>query len=131
MFKQVHHIGFAVNDLANTMKKVENYYHLPKGEVINIKEREMDAVLYEIGETRIEYLCPTTSNSSLKKYIDKNGEGIHHIAYLVDNIEDSKKILPEGSLESVRKSDVGNWLIADFKSEYNILGIKSQIIQKG
>ncbi len=130
MFKQVHHLGFSVFNLENVMNKVEEYYKLKRGEIIDIEEREMKAVLYKIGETRIEYLAPTSKSSPLTKFLEINGEGLHHIAYLVDSIDKAKRMLPEGSLEPTRESNVGNWIIADFKPEYDLLGIKSQIIEE-
>jgi len=130
MFKQIHHIAFAVYDLEGVVKKLEKEYNLIREKRVMIKDRDMEAILYKTGKTRLEFLSPISEESPLNKYLENNKEGFHHIAYLVDDINEAKKQLPEGSLEPIRKSSVGNWLIADLEDDYSLLNITSQLIQE-
>jgi len=129
MFKQIHHIAFAVYNLDMLIDLMKNVYDMKPESRIEIGGRQMEAVLFKTGESYLEYLAPLSDESPLYEYLQKNGEGFHHIAYLVEDIEDSKKILPPDAIIRERKSDVGNWLIADLNSKY-ALGLTSQIIQK-
>lgn len=129
MLKQFHHIGFAVRDLDRIIDLMEKTYGLKACKRINIEDRQMEAVLYKIGDAYLEYLAPTSENSSLYGFINKNGEGIHHIACLVDSINNARDVLPEGALLESRRSDVGSWTIADFDKEFDS-GFITQIIEK-
>ena len=128
MLKQVHHVGFAVWNLEKIINLMEEYYQLKVSKRIEIKDRQMEAVLFQTGSEILEYLAPTSENSSLNKFLIKNGEGFHHIAYLVDSIQETRDYLPHGSLLESRKSDVGDWMIADFKNS-NDSGFVNQIIE--
>ncbi|PKM86706.1 MAG: hypothetical protein CVU87_11290 [Firmicutes bacterium HGW-Firmicutes-12] len=129
MFKQVHHIGFAVYDLEKAIDLMRKVYNIEPERRIVMSDREMEAVLFKTGETYIEYLAPLSQTSSLTTYLQEKGEGFHHIAYLVDNIENAKKSMPTDAVIRERKSSVGDWEIADIDTKY-ALGITSQIIQK-
>jgi methylmalonyl-CoA/ethylmalonyl-CoA epimerase len=129
MLKQFHHIGFVVRDLNRIIDLMEKTYGLKVDRRISIKDRQMEAVLYKLGDAYLEYLAPTSEGSPLQSFIDKNGEGFHHIACLVDSITKARDVLPEGVLLESRRSDVGSWTIADFDKEFDSVFI-TQIIEK-
>ena len=128
MLHKIHHIAFAVYDLEKTIEDFKIYGLKPSKEII-IKNREMKAVLFKVGETWLEYLAPISKNSPLSDFLQKKGEGFHHIAYQVNKIKDVMDTLPDDALRSTRKSDVGDWLIADIDSKYT-KGLKMQIIEE-
>lgn len=129
MFKQVHHIGFAVNNLKKVVDMMFDVYKIEPESRTEISERQMEAVLFKVGETYIEYLAPLSNESPLAAHLCENGEGFHHIAYLVEDIEAAIKTLPIDAILKKRKSSVGDWKIADIDSKYSF-GLISQIIQK-
>ncbi|MGI6697047.1 MAG: hypothetical protein GX918_03140 [Clostridiales bacterium] len=129
MLKQFHHIGFAVRDLDRIISLMENTYGLKACRRINIKDRQMEAVLYRIGDAYLEYLAPTSEDSPLHGFINKKGEGFHHIACLVDSINETRDVLPKGALLESRRSDVGSWTIADFDKKFDS-GFINQVIEK-
>jgi len=128
MLHKIHHIAFAVYDLERIIEDFKIYGRKPSKEII-IKDRKMKAVLFKVGETWLEYLAPISKKSPLSDFLQKKGEGFHHIAYLVDEIKDVMDTLPEGALRSSRKSDVGDWSIADIEPKYS-MGLKMQIIEE-
>ena len=128
MLHKIHHIAFAVYDLEKTIEDFKIYGLKPSKEII-IKDREMKAVLFKVGETWLEYLAPISKNSPLSDFLQKKGEGFHHIAYQVNKIKDVMDTLPDGALRSTRKSDVGDWSIADIDPKY-CMGLKMQIIEE-
>ena len=85
--KKIEHIGIAVKNLNNAnflFKKlfgVDNY----KEEVV--ESEGVSTSFYMIGETKVELLEATSESSPINKFINKRGEGIHHIAFEVENIE--------------------------------------------
>ena len=56
----------------------------------NIKEQQVDVAMFNVGGSRVELLQGTTMDSTISKFVDKYGEGIHHICFEVDDLEESK-----------------------------------------
>jgi len=87
MIKKIEHIGIAVknikesNDLFKKLFGKENY------KIEEVKSEGVSTSFFMLGETKIELLEATNPDSAIAKFIEKKGEGIHHIAYEVDNIE--------------------------------------------
>ncbi len=84
---KIDHIGIAVknlNDSVNTFKKI-----LPgiEPEFEEISDQKVKVAIFHIGDSRVELLEATSTDSPINKFIEKKGEGIHHIALGVDNIE--------------------------------------------
>jgi methylmalonyl-CoA/ethylmalonyl-CoA epimerase len=129
MFKQVHHIGFAVYDLEKVIDLMKKVYNVEPERRIVMSDRQMEAILFKTGETYLEYLAPLSEESTLTAYLQEKGEGFHHIAYLVESIDNAKKIMPTDAVIRERESNVGDWKIADIDTKY-AFGITSQIIQK-
>ena len=93
--KKIEHIGIAVKDLdeANkTYQKLFGYTHYKTEEV---ESEGVRTSFFTCGESKIELLEGTNPDSPISKYIEKKGEGIHHIAYAVDDIEKEMRRLAE------------------------------------
>ena len=129
MLKKVHHIAFAVYDLEKIMKVLKEMYGAIPYRTIFLKNRKMKAVLFKIGETWLEYLAPISNDSPLNVFLKKKGEGFHHIAYQVASIKEASTKLPKGALLPARKSNIGEWMIADINLKYG-LGMNAQLIEE-
>ncbi|KZZ86200.1 MULTISPECIES: methylmalonyl-CoA epimerase [Bacillaceae] len=86
MIKKVDHIGIAVTSIQNSLP----FYEATLGMKL-IGEEEVPSQLVKVafldaGNQKIELLEPTSSDSPVAKFIEKRGEGIHHVAYKVENI---------------------------------------------
>jgi len=87
MITQIDHIGIAVSGLE---QQVPFYRDILRFEFIGIEDipdQKVRTAIFRIGETRIELLEPTSPESPIAKFIEKRGEGLHHIAYRSDGIE--------------------------------------------
>lgn len=97
MFKvtRVDHIGIAVKDLAQAKKFYEEVLGLksPGDEVV--EEQKVKVCFFPIGDSELELLESTAPDGPIAKYIEKNGEGIQHVALRVDNIENALADLQE------------------------------------
>jgi methylmalonyl-CoA/ethylmalonyl-CoA epimerase len=107
MFQKIEHIGIAVKNLdsANEMFKA-----LADAELLKVEEVESEGVktsFFRVGDTKIEFLEATNPDSAIAKFIEKNGEGIHHIAF---EVEDAGK-------EIQRLKSAGFQLIHDVPKE--------------
>jgi len=94
MIKRIDHVGIAVRNLEEAIKVWEGL-GLKVEEVEEVPEQKVRTAIIHVGESRIELLEPTAEDSPIEKFIAKRGEGIHHIALGVDNIEEHLKKLKE------------------------------------
>jgi len=84
---KIDHIGLAVKSLSETVKVYENALGLQVSGYDQVDDQGVRVAMIPIGDSRIELLEPTTADSPIEKFMNKRGEGIHHIAIRVDNIE--------------------------------------------
>lgn len=94
---RIEHIGIAVKDLDlsnDLFSKLLNKSHYKVEEVTSEK---VATSFFQTGESKIELLAATSPDSTIAKYIGKKGEGIHHIAFAVNDIEaEVKRLIAEG-----------------------------------
>ncbi|NJE85715.1 methylmalonyl-CoA epimerase [Thermococcus sp. CX2] len=87
MIKKIDHVGIAVKNLEDAIKVWEGL-GLSVEEIEEVPDQKVRTAIIHVGESRIELLEPTAEDSPIAKFIAKRGEGIHHIALGVDNIEE-------------------------------------------
>lgn len=86
MFK-IEHIGIAVKDLEKSNELFGKLFGKPNYKTELVESENVNTSFFEMGESKIELLHATSPDSAIAKYIDKKGEGIHHIAFAVEDIE--------------------------------------------
>jgi methylmalonyl-CoA/ethylmalonyl-CoA epimerase len=84
---QIDHIGIAVKSLADAVKLYEDTIGLKVSGYDQVDDQGVRVAMLPVGDTRIELLEPIRPDSPIEKFMTKRGEGIHHIAVRVDNIE--------------------------------------------
>jgi methylmalonyl-CoA epimerase len=84
---KIDHIGIAVKSLAEAVKVYEQAVGLQLAGYDQVDEQGVRVAMLSIGESRIELIEPTGPDSPIEKFMNKRGEGLHHIAVRVDNIE--------------------------------------------
>ncbi|MCD6373455.1 MAG: methylmalonyl-CoA epimerase [Thermococcus sp.] len=94
MIKKIDHIGIAVANLEEAIKVWEGL-GLKVEEIEEVPDQKVKTAIIHVGESRIELLEPTAEDSPIAKFLAKRGEGIHHIALGVDNIEEHLEKLKE------------------------------------
>jgi methylmalonyl-CoA/ethylmalonyl-CoA epimerase len=95
MIKGLNHVAIAVNKLDEALEVFEDQlgWKLEKTRVV--EQQKTKAALLRIGDTKIELLEPTGADSTVAKFLEKRGEGIHHIAVTVSDIEEHLEELKE------------------------------------
>lgn len=84
---KIAHIGIAVKKIDHVLPFYMDALGLQLEKITAVEGEGMRIAFLKIGESRIELLEPSHEGSLIQEFIDKNGEGIHHIAFEVDNIE--------------------------------------------
>ncbi len=87
----IEHIGIAVKNLDESIKLYEKLLGIKCYAIEEVKDQKVKTAFFKVGETKIELLESTELDGSIGKFIEKRGEGIHHIAFAVEDINQSLK----------------------------------------
>lgn len=93
MMKRIEHLGIAVKDLDSSAKIYEDLFDAAAYKEELVESEGVRTLFFMIGESKIELLQATNPDSPIAKFIEKRGEGIHHIAFEVNDIESELKRL--------------------------------------
>lgn len=98
MLTKIDHIGVAVKSLEEALPFYRDNLSMEFKGTEEVAEQKVRVAMLQIGESKIELLEPTAADSPVARFIDKNGPGIHHIAYQVNDIESAiGKLMAEGA----------------------------------
>lgn len=89
--KNIEHIGIAVQNLEESLNFYQNILGLEFLKQETVESQGVKIAFLKVGESKIELLEPLSEESTIARFIEKNGQGIHHFAILVDSIEDKIK----------------------------------------
>lgn len=87
MLDKIEHIGIAVRDLSASNELFAKLLGTPHYKQETVESEHVNTSFFAIGESKIELLHATSPDSAIAKYLEKRGEGIHHIAFAVEDIE--------------------------------------------
>lgn len=91
MIEQIDHIGIAVTSLEEGVRYYEETLGLKCEAIEEVTSQKVKTAFFHVGEVHLELLEATDPESPIAKFLEKNGEGIHHIAFRTDNIKDQLK----------------------------------------
>ena len=114
MIKKIEHIGIAVKDINNSNQLFKKLFGAEHYKTETVESEGVSTSFFMLGETKIELLEAKTETSAIAKFIEKKGEGIHHIAYEVDDIYlEMERLKSEGFevLKDEKKKGADNKLI--------------------
>jgi len=101
MLTGLDHIGIAVNKIEEALDVFQKILSLRVEKVMSLEERKLKIAFLHVDETKIELLEPMDKEGTVAKFIEKRGEGIHHIAFTVTNIETMLSKLKEKGVELI------------------------------
>jgi methylmalonyl-CoA/ethylmalonyl-CoA epimerase len=87
MFKKVAHIGIAVKNLEDATQRFRDLLGVKESRAESVSSERVNTLMFEIGETKVELVQATDRSSPIARFIEKRGEGVHHISFQVDNLE--------------------------------------------
>ena len=113
--EKIEHIGIAVKDLAVSNLIFEKLFGAPAYKSEDVESEGVSTSFFKSGPNKIELLAATSPDSPIAKFIDKKGEGIHHIAFAVEDIvSEIARLQKEGFvvLNEIPKKGADNKLVA-------------------
>ena len=112
---KIEHIGIAVKDLKKANILYAKLFGEPHYKIETVESEGVNTSFFKVGNNKIELLEATNDTSAIAKFIEKKGEGIHHIAFDVDDIEQEiKRLKNEGFkvINETPKKGADNKLVA-------------------
>ncbi len=82
----IDHVGVAVKDIEAALAFFKKVFDVPDAEIVLMEDQGVRATLIEVGQTRLELLEPTCPESGVGRFIERRGEGLHHLAFNVTDI---------------------------------------------
>ena len=85
-YRQIDHVGIAVSDMDAAIARYEQLLGVTPS-MRKVMERDgIEAAMLDLGSTHVELVAPTREDSAISRFLEKRGEGMHHVAYRVDDI---------------------------------------------
>jgi methylmalonyl-CoA/ethylmalonyl-CoA epimerase len=101
MITGINHIGIAVKSLEDHIPFYRDVLNLQFLGIENVPDQKIRLAMFKAGDIQIELLEPVSPDSTINKYIENKGEGLHHIAYQSDNIENDIEDLIEKNISMI------------------------------
>jgi methylmalonyl-CoA/ethylmalonyl-CoA epimerase len=101
MFGKIDHIGVAVEDLDAAIALYEQSFAMELAHRETVESQGVDAVLLDVGDGHVELLRPLGPDTAVGKFLARKGEGLHHVAYAVDDIDATLGKLATAGLELI------------------------------
>jgi len=133
MLKKINHIGIAVKSLDDSLPFYRDNLRMAFDGIEEVAEQKVKVAMLQIGESKIELLEPTSADSPVAKFMEKNGPGIHHVAYEVDDIEAAiAKLMADGTrmIDEIPRSGAHGTRIA-FIHPKSSNGVLTELCQCG
>jgi len=102
--KQIEHIGIAVKSLDEAIPYWENVLGLKCYNIEEVADQRVKTAFFKVGEVKIELLESTSPEGNVAKFIEKRGEGVHHIAFAVEGVADALAEVEEKGIVTIDKT---------------------------
>ncbi len=100
----IEHLGIAVKSLDEAIPFYEEVFGLKCYAIEEVAEQKVKTAFFKVGQTKIELLESTDPEGPVGKFIEKKGEGIHHLAFAVEGLQESLNILEEKGVRLIDKA---------------------------
>jgi methylmalonyl-CoA/ethylmalonyl-CoA epimerase len=101
LFGRIDHIGVAVEDIDAAIELYRDSFEMELAHRETVESQGVEAVLLDVGEGHVELLAPLGPDTPVGKYLAKNGTGLHHVAYAVDDIDAALKSIAAAGIQLI------------------------------
>lgn len=100
----IEHLGIAVKSIEQSLPYYEGVLGLKCYNIEEVADQKVKTAFFMVGQTKIELLEPTSEDSTIAKFIEKKGEGIHHIAFAVPSVQEALDIASSKGVQLIDKA---------------------------
>jgi methylmalonyl-CoA/ethylmalonyl-CoA epimerase len=101
LFGRIDHIGVAVSDLDEAAELYRERFQMAEQHRETVEEQGVEAILFEVGEGHVELIAPLSPDTGVGKFIERNGPGLHHVAYACDDIDAALSAVRDAGLRLI------------------------------
>ena len=101
MLNKIYHLGYAVEDIEAASRFYSENFGAEPTEPEVVEEQGIVATTFRVGESMIELVQPTRPDSPVGRFLERRGEGVHHVAYEVEDLEAALRELKRSGVELV------------------------------
>jgi methylmalonyl-CoA/ethylmalonyl-CoA epimerase len=101
MLNRIYHLGYAVRDIEAASRFYEENFGVVPGEPEVVEEQGIVAAMFSVGDSTIELVQPTRPDSPVGKFLAKRGEGVHHVAFEVEDLQETLAELRRNGVELI------------------------------
>jgi methylmalonyl-CoA/ethylmalonyl-CoA epimerase len=101
MLNRIYHLGYAVEDIEAAARFYSENFGAEPTEPELVEEQGVVATMFRVGESMIELVQPTRRDSPVGRFLERRGEGVHHVAYEVEDIDAALRELKRSGVELV------------------------------
>lgn len=128
----IDHVGVAVKDIDAAIKLFQQVFGMPNATVETLEDQGVRATLLQVGQTRLELLEPLSEDSAVGRFIERRGEGLHHLALNVDDIAGKLEILKTLGLRLVdQEPREGLSGTIAFVHPSSVFGVLTELVENG
>jgi methylmalonyl-CoA/ethylmalonyl-CoA epimerase len=101
VFGRIDHVGLAVEDLEGAIALYQGTFGMPRAHRETVEDQGVEAALLDVGDGHVELLRPLGPDTPVGKFVAKRGEGLHHVAYAVADIDAALEELKGRGIELI------------------------------
>ena len=102
--RHINHVGIAVRDIEITLAFYDRIFGAGSKEIESIEDQGIRAALIRIGGSQLEFIQPTDPDNSVARFINRRGEGLHHLCFEVEDLGEKLKLLDEEGIELIDRT---------------------------
>ncbi len=102
--RHIHHVCIAVRDIEAALASYTAMFDLEEADIRDVEDQGVRAALVRIGGSELEFIEPTDPDGGIARFIDKRGEGLHHVCFEVDNLQETLDGLAARDVQLIDRS---------------------------
>lgn len=133
MLERISHLGYAVKDIEAAARFYRDNFGVSPGKPEEVEEQGIIATMFRVGESDIELVQPTRPDSPVGRFIAERGEGFHHVAFEVADLDAALDDLRSSGVELIDdepRIGAGGMRMA-FVHPQNVFGVLTELVESG
>ena len=130
--RHLNHVCIAVRDIEDTLRFYQDVFGVAAAEIEEIVDQRVRAVLVRVGDSQLEFIQPTDVDGSVARFLQRRGEGVHHICFEVEDLPEKLQLLSANGIELIdREPRRGLAGMVAFIHPHSTRGVLIELVDRG